>query len=64
MSEWCLVHSLALTVHATKMKEMILDFKRKQDTDLTPLHINSEVLEKVETFQFQGVLLSVDLSVA
>lgn len=58
MSEWCFVHSLAL--NTTKTKEMILDFKRKQDTDLGPLHI--KVLEKVETFQFQGILLSVDLS--
>lgn len=59
MSEWCLVHSLAL--NTTKTKKMILDFKRKRDIDLAPLHINGGVLEKVETFQFQGVLLSVDL---
>lgn len=58
LSEWCSVNNP--TLNTTKTTEMILDFRRKRDTE--PLHINGEKVERVQTFKFLGVHVSEDLS--
>ncbi|CAI5682340.1 unnamed protein product [Oreochromis niloticus] len=59
LAAWCSENNLAL--NTKKTKELIVDF-RSHSTDLAPLYINGECVERVHTFRFLGVLISADIS--
>uniref|UniRef100_A0A669EXY2 Reverse transcriptase domain-containing protein n=1 Tax=Oreochromis niloticus TaxID=8128 RepID=A0A669EXY2_ORENI len=59
LAAWCSENNL--TLNTKKTKELIVDFRR-HSTDLAPLHINGECVERVHTFRFLGVLISADIS--
>lgn len=59
LAAWCSENNLAL--NTKKTKELIVDFRR-HSTDLAPLYINGECVERVHTFRFLGVLISADIS--
>jgi hypothetical protein len=56
---WCSSNNLELNV--TKTKEMVIDF-RKVKAPLSPLVINGECVEQVDSFKFLGTVISSDLS--
>ncbi|KAK0155353.1 putative RNA-directed DNA polymerase from transposon BS [Merluccius polli] len=56
---WCKVNNLIL--NTSKTKEIIMDFQRKT-TDMEPLHINGECVERVPVFKFLGRHITEDLS--
>ncbi|XP_070199067.1 uncharacterized protein [Littorina saxatilis] len=56
---WCSDNNLELNV--SKTKEMIVDF-RKNKLALTPLEINGESVEQVDSFRFLGTIISSDLT--
>ena len=49
---WCQENTFSLNVNKTK--EMIADF-RKQQRGHPPIHIDGTAVEKVESFKFLGV---------
>ena len=57
--DWCSSNNLELNV--AKTKEMVIDF-RKNKLPLTPLEINGELVEQVDSFRFLGTVISSDLS--
>ena len=57
--DWCQVNNLELNV--SKTKEIIVDFRKKTST-ITPLSINGEVVEQVNSFKFLGTTISKDLT--
>ncbi|KAF7669875.1 hypothetical protein LDENG_00100560, partial [Lucifuga dentata] len=59
LTEWCSANNLLL--NTTKTKEIIVDF-RKNRTDLTPLYIHGDCVERVHTLKYLGILISADLS--
>jgi len=59
LSTWRSDNNLAL--NTAKTKEIIMDFRRKR-TELLPLHISGERVERVHMFRFLGVQISDDLS--
>uniref|UniRef100_A0A1A8EWU0 Reverse transcriptase domain-containing protein n=1 Tax=Nothobranchius korthausae TaxID=1143690 RepID=A0A1A8EWU0_9TELE len=59
LAAWCSENNLSLNTRKTK--ELIVDFRR-HSTDLAPLYINGECVERVHTFRFLGVLISADIS--
>uniref|UniRef100_A0A8C6PWZ8 Smoothelin b n=1 Tax=Nothobranchius furzeri TaxID=105023 RepID=A0A8C6PWZ8_NOTFU len=59
LAAWCSEHNLSL--NTKKTKELIVDFRR-HSTDLAPLYINGECVERVHTFRFIGVLISAEIS--
>jgi hypothetical protein len=56
---WCSDNNLELNVNKTK--EMIIDFRIKKP-ELTPLDINGEAVEMVDSFKFLGSTISDDLT--
>ncbi len=59
LTEWCLQNNLSLNIKKTK--ELIIDFRKKQDKH-TPLYINGEGVERVTSFKFLGTHISENLS--
>ncbi|RXN23579.1 RNA-directed DNA polymerase from mobile element jockey-like protein [Labeo rohita] len=59
LATWCSENNLAL--NTKKTKEIIVDFRR-HSTDLAPLYINGECVERVHTFRFLGVFISDNIS--
>ncbi len=59
LSVWCIENNLALNI--TKTKELITDCRRKK-TDIQPLFINGDCVERTSNFQFLGVHLDDDLT--
>ena len=57
---WCQDNNLSLNV--SKTKEMIVDYRRRQEEAHAPLHINKSKVEKVSCFRFIGVNIRNDLS--
>src|SRR4029434_4273392 len=51
-----------LTLNISKTKEMIVDFRRRQEVKHAPLHINGSEVEKFSCFRFLGVNISNDLT--
>ena len=59
LETWCRENNLALNI--SKTKELIIDFRRKQ-TDIQPLVINGDEVERASNFRFLGVHLDDDLT--
>ena len=59
MVSWCEENNLLLNV--TKTKEIVVDF-RTVKTPTTPLIINDQAVEQVDSFKFLGSTISSDLS--
>ena len=56
--EWCSNNNLLL--NPSKTKEIIVDF-RKKPSQIQPLSINGEIIERVSNFKFLGTVISDDL---
>ena len=51
-----------MILNISKTKEMIIDFRKKIPTPLSPLYINGEVVERVTSFKFLGTTIHDSLS--
>ncbi|KAL0199254.1 hypothetical protein M9458_007794, partial [Cirrhinus mrigala] len=59
LSTWCIENNLLL--NTSKTKELIIDYRRKK-TDIPPLIINRDCVERVADFRFLGVHIEDNLS--
>ncbi|KAK3569005.1 hypothetical protein QTP86_021585, partial [Hemibagrus guttatus] len=59
LSGWCKENNLLL--NTTKTKKLIIDYRRKE-TDITPLYISGDCVERVADFQFLGVQIEEGLT--
>src|SRR4029434_5829930 len=59
LTTWCQDHNLSLNI--IKTKKIIVDYRRWQEEEHAPLHINGSKVEKVSCFRFLGVNISNDL---
>ncbi|KAK3564955.1 hypothetical protein QTP86_031109, partial [Hemibagrus guttatus] len=57
---WCADNNLLL--NTSKMKELIIDFRREKGRMHDPIHINGMAVERVSSFKFLGTHISEDLS--
>ena len=60
MAEWCVDNNLVLNI--TKTKNIPVDFMRSKRTKQTPLTINGEEVERVDSVQFLGTNITKDLT--
>ncbi|KAK7910081.1 hypothetical protein WMY93_014765 [Mugilogobius chulae] len=58
--EWCSLNNLSL--NSSKTKEVILDFRKKKETDPPPLYIKGDLVERVSHFKFLGTYICQDLT--
>src|SRR4029434_4762932 len=59
LSTWCTLNNLVL--NTSKTKELIVDYRRKK-SDMQPIAINGERVERVSDFSFLGTHIEEDLS--
>ncbi len=59
-ASWCQDNCLSLNV--SKTKELIVDFRKRQQRHYTPLMISRTPVERVSRFKYLGVNISVDLT--
>ncbi len=60
LSSWCKDTYLSLNV--SKTKELIVDFRKRQQRPYTPLMISGTPVERVSSFKYLGVNISEDLT--
>ncbi len=60
LPSWCQVNCLSLNV--SKTKELIVDFRKRQQRPYTPLMISGTPVERVSSFKYLGVNISEDLT--
>ncbi len=60
LTSWCQDNCLSLNV--SKTKELIVDFRKRQQQPYTPLMISGTPVERVSSFKYLGVNLSEDLT--
>ncbi len=60
LTSWCQDNCLSLNV--TKTKELIVDFRKRQQRPYTPLMISGTPVERVSSFKYLGVNISDDLT--
>ena len=60
LTSWCQTNCLFLNV--SKTKELVVDFRRRQQWIYTPLIINRTPVERVSSFKYLGVHISEDLT--
>ncbi len=60
LTSWCQDNCLSLNV--SKTKELIVDFRKRQQRPYTPLMISGTPVERVSSFQYLGVNISEDLT--
>ena len=60
MEEWCVDNNLVL--NTTKTNEILMDFRRSKRTTQTPLTINGEEVERVDSVKFLGTYNTKDLT--
>ncbi len=59
-TSWCQDNCLSLNV--SKTKELIVDFRKRQQRPYTPLMISGTPVERVNSFKYLGVYISEDLT--
>ncbi len=59
LTSWCQDNCLSLNV--SKTKELIVDFRKRQQRPYTPLMISGTPVERVSSFKYLGVNISEDL---
>ncbi len=59
LTSWCQDNCLSLNV--SKSKELIVDFRKRQQRPYTPLMISGTPVERVSSFKYLGVNISEDL---
>ncbi len=60
LTSWCQDNCLSLNV--SKIKELIVDFRKRQQRPYTPLMISGTPVERVSSFKYLGVNNSEDLT--
>ncbi len=60
LTSWCQDNCLSLNV--SKTKELIVDFRKRQQRPYTPLMISGTPVERVSGFKYLGVNISEDLT--
>ncbi len=60
LASWCQDNCLSLNV--SKTKELIVDFRKRQQRPYTPLLISRNPVERVSSFKYLGVNISEDLT--
>ncbi len=60
LTTWCQDNCLSLNV--SKTKELIVDFRKRQQRPYTPLMISGTPVERVSSFKYLGVNISEDLT--
>ncbi len=60
LTSWCQDNCLSLNV--SKTKEVIVDFRKRQQWPYTPLMISGTPVERVSSFKYIGVNISEDLT--
>ncbi len=60
LTSWCQDNCLILNV--SKTKELIVDFRKRQQRPYTPLMISGTPVERVSSFKYLGVNISEDLT--
>ncbi len=60
LTSWCQDNCLSLNV--SKTKELIVDFRKRQQRTYTPLMISGTPVERVSSFKYLGVNISEDLT--
>ncbi len=60
LSSWCQDNCLSLNM--SKTKELIVDFRKRQQRPYTPLMISGNPVERVSSFKYLGVNISEDLT--
>ena len=60
MAEWCVDNNLVL--NTTKTNEILVDFRRSKRTTQTPLTINGEEVERVDSVKLLGTCNTKDLT--
>ncbi len=60
LTSWCQDNGLSLNV--SKTKELIVDFRKRQQRPYTPLMITGTPVEKVSSFKYLDVNISEDLT--
>ncbi len=60
LTSWCQDNCLSLNV--SKTKELIVDFRKRQQRPYTPLMISGTPVERVSSFKYLGVNVSEDLT--
>ncbi len=60
LTSWCQDNCLSLNV--SKTKELIVDFRKRQQLPYTPLMISGTPVERVSSFKYLGVNISEDLT--
>ncbi len=60
LTSWCQDNCLFLNM--SKTKELIVDFKKRQQRPYTPLMISGTLVERVSSFMYLGVKFSEDLT--
>uniref|UniRef100_A0A8C1TE67 Reverse transcriptase domain-containing protein n=1 Tax=Cyprinus carpio TaxID=7962 RepID=A0A8C1TE67_CYPCA len=60
LATWCTDNNLLL--NTSKIKELIVDFRKKKGSTHDPIYINGMVVERVSSFKLLGTTISEDLS--
>ncbi len=60
LTSWCQDNRLSLNV--SKTKELIVDFRKRQQRPYTPLMISGTPVERVSSFKYLGVNICEDLT--
>ncbi len=60
LTSWC--QDNRLSVNVSKNKELIVDFRKRQQRPYTPLMISGTPVERVSSFKYLGVNISEDLT--